>query len=58
MNKVKRFFKELKRVKWPTPKESGKTWLTTVVFVSIVALILFALATVLLLMWKKIGIGV
>lgn len=58
MGKIKRFFKELKRVKWPTAKESGKTWTTTVVFVTIVALILFALATVLLLMWKKLGLGV
>lgn len=58
MNKIKRFVKEIKRVKWPTGKEAGKTWTTTVVFVTIISLALFGLATVLLLMWQGIGVGV
>lgn len=58
MKIVKRFFKELKRVKWPTASQTGRAYSTILLFVIITSLVLFGLAIGLIQMWEKLGVGV
>ena len=58
MGKVKRFFKELKRVRWPSAKESSSLFVKVLLFVGISSLILFALAIGLTALWNDLGVGI
>lgn len=57
-NSFKRFFKELKRVKWPKPSEANNTFLKVCIFVFIASLILFFLAIGLSALWSAWGVGI
>ena len=57
MRSIKKFIKELKRVRWPSAKEGNKTFRTSVIFITIASLVLFALAIVLSLVWSGLGVG-
>lgn len=58
MNKLKHFFKELKRVRWPKPKDAANTYWKTIAFIAIAALILFGLAVGLTALWNHWGVGI
>ncbi|NQZ65774.1 MAG: preprotein translocase subunit SecE [Mycoplasmatales bacterium] len=57
MKSIKKFFKELKRVRWPSANEGNKTFARTLVFIIIASLILFGLALGLSIMWNNWGVG-
>ena len=57
MNSLKKFLKELKRVRWPSSKEGNKIFATILIFVSIASLILFGLAIGLTTLWNEWGVG-
>jgi len=58
MNKIKRFFKELKRVRWPSGKEGWKTFFKSSAFIIVSALILFGIAIAFTALWASGGIGI
>lgn len=54
---VKKFVKELKRVRWPSAK---KTWLSfsqTIIFTIIFTLVIFGFTTLIYLIFKQVGIS-
>lgn len=57
MQKIKRFFKELKRVRWPSAKEGNTTFRNALIFIGIAAIILFGLAVGLTVLWNDWGVG-
>ena len=57
MNVIKKFFKELKRVRWPSAKEGNKTFRNALIFIGITSLILFGLAIGLTVLWNEMGVG-
>ena len=57
MNTIKKFFKELKRVRWPSAETGTKTFLVVLVFITIISLILFGLAIGLTILWNDWGVG-
>ena len=58
MNKIKRFVKELKRVRWPKAKDANKSFYITMIFIIITSLILFGLAIGLTIVWDDLGVGI
>ena len=58
MNVIKKFIKELKRVRWPSSKEGNKTFLTILIFVLIASIILFSFAIGLTTLWNGWGVGI
>ncbi|MCK5807011.1 MAG: preprotein translocase subunit SecE [Mycoplasmataceae bacterium] len=58
MNSIKKFIKELKRVRWPSAKDGNKTFFTILIFVSIASVILFSLAIGLTSLWNSWGVGI
>ena len=58
MNSLKKFLKELKRVRWPKAGEANKTFYTAMVFIIITSLILFGLAIGLTIAWNNWGVGI
>jgi len=58
MQKIKKFFKELKRVRWASGKDGWKTFWTSSLFIAIAALILFGLAILFTSLWAAGGIGI
>ena len=57
-NSFKRFFKELKRVKWPKPSEASTTFWKVCIFVFLASLTLFLLAFGLSALWIAWGVGI
>ncbi len=57
MNWIKKFFKEIKRVRWPSAKENNKTFIIVMAFVSVAALILFGIAIGFTTLWNIWGVG-
>lgn len=57
MNTLKKFFKELKRVRWPSAKDGNKTFINALIFIGISALVLFGLAVGLTVLWNDWGVG-
>lgn len=57
MKDIKKFIKELKRVRWPSAAEGNKTFITAIIFVAISSLVLFAIAIILGLLWSGLGVG-
>ena len=58
INKIKKFFKELKRVKWPTGKEGSKTFFSSMAFIIIASIILFGIAVAFTTLWGVLGVGI
>lgn len=58
MNTVKKFFKELKRVRWPSGKEGANTFIKSVIFIGVASLILFGLAIGFTMLWNDWGVGI
>ena len=58
MNAIKRFFKEIKRVRWPKGKDATKTFWNTILFIVITSLVLFGLSVGLMAMWNEWGVGI
>lgn len=56
-NWIKKFFKELKRVRWPTGKESSKTFFTSMTFIIIASVVLFGIAIGFTTLWSVMGVG-
>lgn len=58
INKIKKFFKELKRVKWPTGKDSSKTFFSSMTFIIIGSIVLFGIAIAFTTLWSVLGVGI
>ena len=58
MNTIKKFFKELKRVRWPSAKEGNTTFRNALIFIGISSLILFGLAVGFTVLWSNWGVGI
>lgn len=58
MDNIKKFIKELKRVRWPSAKEGNKTFISAIIFVAIAALVLFGLAVGFAALWNNWGVGI
>ncbi|WP_127943049.1 MULTISPECIES: preprotein translocase subunit SecE [unclassified Mycoplasma] len=57
MQRIKRFIKELKRVRWPTLGQTGNTFVKAVLFIAVSALFLLGLALFFAFIWRHMGIG-
>ena len=57
MNWLKKFFKEIKRVRWPKPAEANKTFFTSIIFIATAAIILFIIAIAFTALWNTWGVG-
>ncbi len=57
MKSIKKFIKELKRVRWPSANEGNKTFIKTLIFVLIASLVLFGLSLALSMLWNNWGVG-
>lgn len=57
IKRIKRFFKELKRVRWPQTKDTNSAFLKSIIFVIISALVLFGVAIAFTWLWQWFGIG-
>lgn len=58
MNTIKKFFKELKRVRWPSGKEGASTFAKSVIFIAVTSLILFGLSMGFTMLWNDLGVGI
>lgn len=58
MDSIKKFFKELKRVRWPKAEEANSTFWKTVVFIFICAIVLFGIAIGFTALWDAWGVGI
>ncbi len=54
---VKGFFKELKRVRWPSGSVAWKTFWVTLIFITIAAIVLFLITLGFTTLWDKWGVG-
>ncbi|TCG10533.1 preprotein translocase subunit SecE [Mycoplasma todarodis] len=54
---VKGFFKELKRVRWPSGSVAWKTFWVTLIFIAIAAIVLFLITLGFTTLWDKWGVG-
>ncbi|EGV00477.1 preprotein translocase subunit SecE [Mycoplasmopsis columbina] len=52
----RRFFKEIKRVRWPSSKTNWSSFFQVVIFSSIFIGIVIIFATIFALIWKSAGI--
>lgn len=57
MNWIKKFFKEIKRVRWPSAKESNKTFITSIAFIAVSSIVLFGIAIGFTTLWNIWGVG-
>lgn len=57
MDSIKKFFKELKRVRWPKPVEANKSFRGVIIFATVAALVLFGIAVGLAALWNAWGVG-
>lgn len=58
MNVIKKFFKELKRVRWPKGEEATDIFWKTLLFIAIFAIVLFGIAIGFTALWDKLGVGI
>lgn len=58
MDSVKKFFKELKRVRWPKAAEANKSYGQVILFAVITALVLFGIAIGFAALWDAWGVGI
>lgn len=58
MNRVKRFFKELKRVRWPIAKDTNIAFWKSMIFIIITSLVLFGVALAFTALWKAFNVGI
>lgn len=58
MDAIKKFFKELKRVRWPKGAEASNTFWKTTLFILICALALFGIAIGFTALWDAWGVGI
>lgn len=61
-NKVKkyrfrRFIKEMKRVRWPSQKTNWTSFLKIILFTAIFTIVVFTFATLITLLWSKMGVN-
>ncbi|CAM9106245.1 preprotein translocase subunit SecE [Mycoplasma todarodis] len=54
---VKGFFKELKRVRWPSGSVAWKTFWVTLIFIAIASIVLFLITLGFTTLWDKWGVG-
>ncbi|TQC51550.1 preprotein translocase subunit SecE [Mycoplasmopsis mucosicanis] len=54
--RVRRFFKELKRVRWPSQKTNWMSFVKVVIFTVIFTAIVMGFATLITLLWSRLGI--
>ncbi len=57
MHRVKRFFKELKRVRWPEINETNSAFFKSIIFIIVASLVLFGLGITFVAIWNALGIG-
>ncbi|MCS4536555.1 MULTISPECIES: preprotein translocase subunit SecE [unclassified Mycoplasma] len=55
--KFRRFVRELKRVRWPSQKTNWISFLKVIAFTLLFTLIVMLFATLISLLWTKIGIN-
>ncbi|WP_029512758.1 preprotein translocase subunit SecE [Mycoplasmopsis iners] len=53
---IRRFVKEIKRVRWPSSKKNWSSFFQVVIFSSIFVSVVLIIATVFSLMWKGMNI--
>lgn len=58
MKNVKRFLKELKRVRWPSAEETSKAFWKSIIFIIICALVLFGFTLAFSSLWQSMGVGI
>lgn len=58
MKILKRWIKELKRVRWPSSKTATTAFWKSVIFVTISSLAIFGATILFAMLWKSMGIGV
>lgn len=56
-NWIKKFVKEIKRVKFPSGSETNKTFLTSMTFIIVASLVLFGIAIGFTALWNQLGVG-
>ena len=56
-NRIKKFIKEIKRVKFPSGAETNKTFLTSMTFIVIASIVLFGIAIAFTALWNQLGVG-
>ncbi len=54
---IKGFFKELKRVRWPSGAVAWKTFWVTLIFIAIASIVLFLITLGFTTLWDKWGVG-
>ncbi|AIA29195.1 preprotein translocase subunit SecE [Mycoplasmopsis californica] len=54
--RVRRFFKELKRVRWPSNSHNWTSFFKVVVFTVVFTIIIVLFATLIGLLWKTLGL--
>ena len=54
---IKKFIKEIKRVRFPSAQEANKTFLTSMIFIIIASLVLFGIAIGFTALWNRLGVG-
>lgn len=54
---IRHFFKELKRVKWPSGSYLAKNYFKVLIFVLIATILFFIILTIATLLWNKAGVG-
>lgn len=57
MKKIKRFVKELKRVRWPSAEVAGKSFLKSTIFIAVSALVIFGITIGFAMLWSTMGVG-
>ena len=57
INWLKKFFKELKRVRWPTGPAAASTFFTSISFIIIGSVVLFGVAIGFTTLWSMLGVG-
>lgn len=55
---LRNFIKEIKRVKWPTAKESNNAFWTTILFILICTILFLIITIIATYIWSKTGVGI
>ena len=58
MDPIKKFFRELKRVRWPDGKTTQSAFWRVILFVAIGSLFLFGLTWLFTVIWTAGGVGI
>ena len=57
MKIIRRFVKELKRVRWPSIKDANKIFIKVIIFITIISLALLLFSYAFTEMWNSMGAG-